>query len=328
MWEEREMVADALPNETLLAILSYVELRSLVHVTCVSRRFKALAEYLLYSVVVVGDVMDDVQHVPHRTLGWCEAMLQRPHLADSVRRVEIRWSATARTPRTGLLLVCEQLSLAIRMLTSLEHLELFLGPANLASLPRENIHAVERAVFLCCLPALRFCSLGAEYTKGVQPYTGHLTSFLTQTPQLRHLRLSDHHSCLRLPPPPLCLPLLQSFHGSAAAAASVLPGRPVCYLWLTGQDSDVSRENLLCMTNTTTPIRSLDLSAISARPLLLRSVSECIPTLERLRIRLALRHTLHYALSGMVSSIAPRFINISTKIRLILESSRRPVICP
>lgn len=305
MWEGIGMAAAALPNETLLAVLGHLESDVLVHVTQVSRRFRALAEYLLYAVVVINDVMDDVQHVPHRTIGWCEAMLRRPHLANSVRRVQIRWSATTRTVRTGLLLVCEQLSLAIRMLTGLEHLELFLGPANLASLPRENIHAVERAVFLCCLPELRFCSLGAEYTKGVQPYTGHLTSFLAQIPQLRHLRLSDHHSCLRLPPAPHCLPLLQSFRGSAAAAASVLPGRPVRYLWLIGQDSDVSRENLLCMTNTTTPICSLDLSAILARPLLLRNVSECIPTLERLRIRLALRHTLHYALSGMVSPKAP-----------------------
>jgi len=310
MWEEIGMAAVALPNETLLAILGYLESNVLVHVTQVSRHFRALAEYLLYSVVIINDVMDDIQHVPHRTIGWCEAMLWRPHLADSVRRVQIRWSATTRTPRTGLLLVCEQLSLAIRTLTGLEYLELFLGPANLASLPRENIHAVERAVFLCCLPALRFCSLGAEYTKGVQPYTGHLTSFLTQIPQLRHLRLSDHHSCLRLPPAPHCLPFLQSFRGSAATAASVLPGRPVRHLWLIGQDSDVSRENLLCMTNTTTPICSLDLSAISARPLLIRNVSECIPTLERLRIRLALRHTLHYALSGMVSSKAPRSIDL------------------
>jgi len=121
MWEEIGMAAVALPNETLLAILGYLESNVLVYVTQVSRRFRALAEYLLYSAVIINDVMDDVQHVPRRTIRWCEAMLWRPHLADSVRRVQIRWSAT-RTPRTGLLLVCEQLSLAIRTLTGLEHL--------------------------------------------------------------------------------------------------------------------------------------------------------------------------------------------------------------
>lgn len=297
------MPADSpLPNEILAAIFSYLDVPALPNVARVSRRFNAVAEYLLYSLVAIADVVSDVEHVPRRTVCWCESMLRRPHLAGSVKRLQIRWSAETRSAPTPVLLpICDQLSLAIRTLASIEYLELFLGPANFASLPRENIHAIERAVFLCSLPLLRFCSLGADYTKGVQPYTAHITSFFAHTPSLRHLRLSDHHSYLNLPPPPHVLPFLQSFRGSAATAASFLPGRPVEFLSLIGQDSDVSKENLLRMKSTTTPIRSLDLSAISCRPVLLRNVSECLPTLERLRFRLALRHTLHYALSGIVS---------------------------
>ncbi|KXN87657.1 hypothetical protein AN958_08294 [Leucoagaricus sp. SymC.cos] len=305
-----------LPTEILTCIFSCLDAATLANVARVSHRFNAVAEYLLYSLVAVTDVLSDQRHVPQRTVGWVEAMLRRPHLADSVRRVQIRWAAEICSPPTPLLLpICDQLSLAIRTLVGLEHLELFLGPANFASLPRENIHAIERAVFLCSLPALRFCSLGAEYRKGIQPYTAHITSFFVHTPSLRHLRLSDHHSYLNLPSAPHVLPFLQTFRGSAAAAASVLPGRPVYYLSLIGQDSDVSRENLTRMTNTTTPIRSLDLSAISSRPVLLRNVSEFLPTLERLRIRLALRHTLHYALSGVsllvgLSSVLNAFSNL------------------
>lgn len=306
----------SLPNEILAAIFTHLEPTALTDVARVSRRFNSVAEYLLYTIVAISDVLNDVEQVPRRTVAWCEGMVKRQHLADSVKRLQIRWTGETRGPPTPLLLpICDQLSLAIRTLSSLEYLELFLGPANFASLPRENIHAIERAVFLCSLPALRFCSLGAEYAKGIQPYTAHIASFLAHTPSLLHLRLSDHHSSLNLPPPPHCLPFLQTFRGSAATAASVLPGRPVHYLWLIGQDSDVSRENLLRMTHTTAPIRSLDLSAISSRPLLLRNVSECIPTLRRLRIRLALRHTLHYALSGIsllvgLSSVLGAFPNL------------------
>lgn len=297
------MPADStLPNEILAAILSHLDPPALADVARVSRRYNGVAEYLLYSLVAITDVLSDGDDVPQRTICWCHAMLNRPHLADSVKRLQIRWTADSRLPASPLLLaVCDQLSIAIRLLVGLEHLELFLGPANFASLPQENIHAVERAISHCVLPALRFCSLGADYLKGIQPYTTRIISFLQSAPSLRHFGLSDHHSSLNVPPAPQALHSLQSFRGSATTAASLLPGRPVHYLSLIGQDSDVSRENLQRMTSTTTPLRFLDLSAISARPVLLRNVSAYLPTLERLRVRLALRHTLHYALSGIVS---------------------------
>ncbi|KAF9442668.1 hypothetical protein P691DRAFT_677518 [Macrolepiota fuliginosa MF-IS2] len=307
-----------LPNEILATIFAHLEHPALALVARVSRRFNAVAEYRLYSLVVIADVLSEQNSLPQGTLCWYYAMLNRPHLADSVRRLQIRWTTESQSqspPSPFLLDVCNRLSLIIRLLVGLEHLELFLGPANYVSLPQENIHAIERAVYHCILPALRFCSLGAEYTKGIQPYTVHITSFLCHTPSLRHFRLSDHHSSLSVPSAPHALPSLQTFRGSAATAASLLPGRPVHYISLIGQDSDVSQDNLQRMTFTTTPIRSLDLSAISARPVLLRNVSGYLPTLERLRIRLALRHTLHYALSGItllvgLSSVLGAFPNL------------------
>lgn len=297
-----------LPNELLAAIFACLDPAALVQLAAVSRQYNAVAEYHLYTFVSFTDVLQDAAHVPWRTASWCQAMRNRPHLSDSVKRLHIRWTAKYRPPPSPLLLaVCDQLSLVIRNLTRLEYLDLFLGPANFASLPRENMHAIERAVFLCSLPALRFCSLSADYAKGIQPYTAHIISFLSHTPSLRHLRVADHHASLSLPPASHVLPLLHTFRGSAATAASILPGRPVQHLSLIGQDSDVTRENLSCMASASTPLRFLDLSAISARPVLLGNVSSYLPTLERLRIRLALRHTLHYALSGIVSATFPLF---------------------
>lgn len=330
------MPADSpLPNEILAAIFTRLETQALADVARVSHRFNAVAEYLLYSSIAITDVLSDREHVPQRTVCWCDAMMNRPHLADAVKRLQVRWTTESRSPPSALLLaVCDQLSLAIRNLVGLEHLELHLGPANYACMPRENMHAIERAVFLCSLPALRSCSLGAEYTKGIQPYTAHIASFLSHTPSLRHLRLSDHHSSLNLPPAPHALPFLQTFRGSAATSASILPGRPVHHLSLIGQDSDVTQENLLRIASTSTPLRSLDLSAISARPVLLRNVSAYLSSLERLRVRLALRHTLHYALSGIVSVVFPftRSINIYVSIADYgcpsIEFARRPLFRP
>lgn len=299
-----------LPNEILVAIFVLLEPTTLTLLARASRRFNAVAEYILYSSIAITDVYSERDHLPQRTICWCEAMLNRLHLAESVKRLQIRWTTQAQLPPSPLLLtVCDQMSLAIRALTGLEHLELSLGPANSVPGLQENMHAIERATYCCVLPSLRFCSLNADYTKGIQPYTTHLITFLSHTPSLRHLGLSDHHSFLNLPPPPQALPYLQYFCGSAATAASLLPGRPVHYLSLIGRDSDVSQENLFRMTRTTTPLRFLDLSAISARPVLLRNISAHLHTLERLRIRLALRHTLHYALSGIVSVACTFFAN-------------------
>jgi len=114
---------------------------------------------------------------------------------------------------------------------------------------------------------------------------------------LQRLKLSDHHATLLLAPD--ALPCLSYFRGSPDTAAILLPGRPVQHLALIGQDSDVNRENLPKLAHTSVPLRFLDLSAMQVRPMLLRNISSYLSTIESLKVRLALRHTLHYSLSGI-----------------------------
>ncbi|KAH9479684.1 hypothetical protein JR316_0008279 [Psilocybe cubensis] len=351
-----------LPNETLSAIFHELPPSSLAAAARASVRFNAVAERILYSSIYIHDLL-----LPLRTLKWCAAMRTRPHLFESVKRLHIRWQHAPPDPASSSSSVappgpstaaigpehsrywihaCEQLALVLPLLTELESLDLFLGPANLAPYPAyddidpdadtEKIHAIERVVRGCSFPHLRACTLGADSAKGAQPYTRVLVDFLGALPALRHLRLSDlasHHHQYEYdyapphlqfahttlgagggggPPnyyaartarldslPSTALPLLTSFRGSADAAAALLPGRPVQFLALVGQDSDVTRENLPRLTQTSLPLRYLDLSAMSVRPVLLRNVSAWLPTVETLRVKLALRHTLHYSFSGI-----------------------------
>ncbi|KAG5641791.1 hypothetical protein DXG03_004177 [Asterophora parasitica] len=293
----------ALPNETLSAILLYFPPPTLSTLTCVSQRFRAVAERLLYSSIQLSDTLSESSPFPFKTLRWCESMRQRGHLIETTKKLQIRWQADLRCKFShSFVPFCTQISKVLRLLVFLESLELFLGPANLARshdrpFDAEPIHAIERVIRGTHLPLLRYCSLGADWTKGVQPYTAVLSSFLASSSALRYLKLPDHLASLGLPPH--ALPFLSSFRGSADTAANLLPRRPVQALALVGHDSDVTRENLPPMTRTSVPLRCLDLSAMSVRPLLLRNVSTHFPTLERLRVKLALRHTLHYSFSGI-----------------------------
>ena len=292
-----------LPNETLSAIFHYLPHPTLAVLALISRRLGGVAERLLYSSVCLTDMLSVSSPKPYKTLRWCRSMLQRLYLRESTKKLQIRWQAAPGTPPSHHLQnACSDIANVLRFLIYLESLEIFLGPANIAvsCSHDEHIHAVERAIRGCQLPLLRHCSLGAEWTKGAQPYTSILTSFLVSLPAVRHLKLADHHTGLGLPPG--VMPNLVSFRGSANAAAALLPGRPVQVLSLIGQDSDVNRENLPPMMYTTVPLRYLDLSAMSVRPLLLRNISTHLSTVETLRIKLALRHTLHYSFSGIVSS--------------------------
>lgn len=301
----------ALPNETLAAIFDTLPSATLARIALVSHHFNAVAERVLYSSIFISELLTETSPIPQKTLRWCDSIQRRPHLLDATKKLHIRWHADSQFPLPRYMTsACERVSESLRILTVLESLEISLGPANFAT-SSDPIHAVERAIRGCRFPLLRYCSLSADWAKGAQPYTRTLDSFLASLPSLRHLKLPDHHSALAIPP--YALPHLSSFRGSADTAAYLLPGRPVQYLSLVGQDSDVNRENLPRMTQTSVPLRYLDLSAMSVRPILLRNVSTYLPTLEVLKIRLALRHTLHYALSGIVShtSISPRPVHTS-----------------
>ncbi|KAJ6607480.1 hypothetical protein B0H10DRAFT_550967 [Mycena sp. CBHHK59/15] len=288
----------SLPNETLVAIFDGLAPTVLADITRVSHRFNAVVERILYSCISLTDLLSESSPIPTRTLRCCDSIVRRPHLVDTIKRVQIRWQGDFRTlSPQHLVEACVDAGLALQRLTFLESLDIFLGPANLAITPFQPIHAIERMLGGCQFPYLRYCSLGAEWKKGVQPYTDVLPAFLTLAPSLRRLKLSDHHAALILAPD--ALPCLSYFRGSPDTAAILLPGRPVQSLALVGQDSDVNRENLPKMAHTSVPLRSLDLSAMQVRPILLRNISKYLTTIETLKVRLALRHTLHYALPGI-----------------------------
>ncbi|EAU90226.2 hypothetical protein CC1G_05764 [Coprinopsis cinerea okayama7 len=288
-----------LPNEILGAIFVELAPPALVHVAAASSRFKAVAERILYSSINIQDLVSSHSPTPWRTLRWCETISQRLQLLDLVRRVHIRWQTDATPPAPHhFITLCERLGEVLQSLTFLESLELFLGPANLIDpRHREPIHAIERVIGKCQLPHLRTCSLGADYTKGAQPYTPILSQFLISHPSLQQLKIPDLNS--RLDILDSSLPNLTAFRGSADAAASLLPGRPVQQLALFGDDSSVNRENLPRIACTSIPLRHLDLSAMSARPMLLKNIALYLPHLHTFRVKLALRHTLHYAFTGI-----------------------------
>ncbi|KIK07804.1 hypothetical protein K443DRAFT_673060 [Laccaria amethystina LaAM-08-1] len=288
----------SLPNETWAAIFNHLSPSSLVVLSGVSLHFNTIAERALYSSIFIVDVLSKSSPTPQKTLRWCQSMLRRKHLQDLTKRLHIRWQADQLSPPSPYpaAAVYDALSQVVRLLSALESLELFLGPTNFA-ISLETVHTIEQIIQGCQFSQLHSCSLGAEWGKGLQFYTSILTSFLCSLPNLRHLILSDHHTALNLPSE--ALPYLTTFRGSPDTAASLLPGRPVQCLSLIGHDFDVNRDNLPRMTYTSKPLKSLDLSCMSARPLLLRNVSTHLPTIKNLRVNLALRHTLHHALSGI-----------------------------
>ncbi|KAF5353109.1 hypothetical protein D9758_008737 [Tetrapyrgos nigripes] len=293
----------SLPNEIVSDIFSYLRPASLADLTRVSRRLSAVADHLLYSSIFIKDLISESSPVPWRTSRCCESVLSRTYRASSVRRFHIRWLRDQGFPPTYVHVAptLARLSETLDFFTTIESLELLLGPADtLRAISHTNdgeIHIIERVIFNHSFPHLQFCSLGAEWSKLSPSFSGILVSFLSSLHSLRQLKLPEH--CASLDLPSSCLPSLTSFRGSPGAASCLLPGRPVQFLSLVGQDSDVTRENLLRITQTSLPLKDLDLSGMSVRPVLISNVAAYLPDLEVLKIKLALRHTLHYALSGI-----------------------------
>ncbi|KAF9266778.1 hypothetical protein L218DRAFT_955891 [Marasmius fiardii PR-910] len=305
----------SIPNEILSSIFGHVSTSTLTNIACVSQRFNLVAERILYASISIRDILSNTSPCPWRTRRCCESILRRPGLRESIRKLHVRWSSDSRSPPShfDFAPTSQKLADVLAIAIFLESLELWLGPANSQITP-DGIHAVERVVRGCYFPHLLLCSLGAEHHKRSPTYSGILDSFLTSLPSLRHLRLLDHHTALNIPPD--ALSQLSSFRGSPDTSAYLLPGRPVVYLSLVGQDSDVNRDNLPRFTHTSIPLRYLDLSTMSVRPILLRNIATYLPTVEFLRIRLALRHTLHYAMSGIrllagLASVLGAFPNLT-----------------
>ncbi|KAG1780793.1 hypothetical protein EV702DRAFT_1250121 [Suillus placidus] len=203
-------------------------------------------------------------------------------------------------------IVLSNLSQAIGLAINLESLDLHLG---LPSVPEHPT-----------LTSLPFPATDASYRSlrrvslsGIGPFAhNRLTHFLNSLPAARHLRLPDYHDQITLLPQ--ALPSLISFSGSPRVAAAILPGRPVQSLVLIAQDY-IPDLALSQMTLTSVPLRHLDLSSTLVTPTLLRNLSQSLNTVESLKVKLALRHTLHFAGIGLLAALSHllgAFRNLST----------------
>ncbi|RPD58928.1 hypothetical protein L227DRAFT_169486 [Lentinus tigrinus ALCF2SS1-6] len=291
-----------LPNETLHAIFENLSAPSLAVVVRTCHHFRLIAERILYTSIVICETLPPFSHGPAFNIysATCAStILARPHLSDVVRKLSIRWH-TDPGPRVGYLPlatpVLEILNRALRTLQHLEQLELALG---LIGAPLDERVLLDG----CHLPALRgfsFSGLGRG-TLSPKVYAAPSTStaisrFLSGAPAVSHLRLLDCYDALELPAD--ALPALHDFRGSAIAASSVLPGRPVSLLGLVGHEF-ITERDLQRIAMSSVPIRWLDLSMMSVTPILLRDISRHLPAVEVMKVKLALRHTLHHALSGI-----------------------------
>jgi hypothetical protein len=361
-----DLNGNGLPNEILGAIFDYLSPDALTRVALVSRRWRANAERVLYSTIILHEVLPraspafasataagpaaeqelkDFQTttttmpaVPITTLRCCETLSAHPHLAEYVRRFHLRWDTDAVESPLFLLRIAHHIARTlVPTLVHLDSLELsfdlaphFLESANDAppqiplSLPspspsppsphtrkhhsteqqQQQLHQHQLHLLLLppiCLPSLRTLALRGIGT----PPSHELEHILHNHPKLLHLRLSDYHRALHLSPTDV--PHLRSFRGYPATAASILPGRPVQALGLVGCES-ATEEDLARIAAGSIPVRALDLSGMSVTPTLLRSVSRHLSHVEWLKVRLALRHTLHYAFSGIVRHASGPFL--------------------
>lgn len=297
----------ALPNETLNTIFVYLSPSSLVALIRCCRRLQSVCERLLYSNIDIEENVDDDFRDPNalvtpvKTDGCCTAVRRRPHLATGVKRISIRWTRSRRNGhRNGQ--PEHPLRLAPGTMSALKCLLHMAASTTTLILYLAGFRGSYREVLDQCTFRLRSLSLGGRVAApGVHSFEVGASSdiewFLQHQPNIMHLHLPDTHRELRLRSG-VDLPFLASFRGDARAAASLLPGRPVRALALSG--SEPSEAALIACGLARNPIRSLDLAGLAVTPTQLLTISKHLTAPETLRIRLALRHTLHFTFSGMV----------------------------
>ncbi|CDO68400.1 hypothetical protein BN946_scf184815.g47 [Trametes cinnabarina] len=269
-----------LPNETLHAIFEHLSPASLAAVLRASRRFHLVAERILYANIVIVESLHHRAPTPVHTATCANTLLARPHLAEAVRRLSVRWQ-TDSGPREPFVAaagpVLDVLHRALQTLVHLEQLDLALGLAG---------GTLDARVVLagCTFPTLRTFALSGVGRGSLSPKLYQAASsfeeaeapgapvarFLAATPSIEQLRLLDCYETLDLPLH--ALPHLSTFRGSAIAAATVLPGRPVQLLGLVGHEF-ITERDLQRIARTSVPIRYLDLSMMSVTPILLRDIS-------------------------------------------------------
>ena len=316
---------EILPNEILTTILSFLPMASLQQSLLISHRFRALTELLLYTFVSIQEAVEltgSQDGGPYKTWRWCRTILERPHLVHSIKSLTIKWFADHHARHTtqhpyyarpmhsaavapigdiDLESVFVELATILPNLTLLESLELhFPTPVSRNADSETHLALGNRLLRPTLFPNLTYLAISGL----VPPPQFFLPS---SCPSLTTLRISDIHE-LPYPLPHDALPNLSSFKGSPAAAAAILPGRPVRWLGLVGFDylrvaewEGISRVQAN-EDEAYHGIETLDLSGMSVTPNLLRDVARWVPTVKDLKIRLALRHTLHHALGGIVSA--------------------------
>ncbi|TFY77825.1 hypothetical protein EWM64_g6186 [Hericium alpestre] len=208
--------------------------------------------------------MSDSPAVPNTTLRCCETLSHNLRLAEVVRRFHIRWQTESVESPAFLLMIAQNIMQSlIPTFVHLDSLELHFGLS--------------------------------EHFPSTRNYFPAFAA-----PLLRHLSLSGMARGLprpRRPAPPR--PPAPVFLPRQPRHRSIDPARaPVQWLSLVGWEF-VTEQDLTLMARTSTPVRNLDLSAMSVTPILLRDISRHLYHIECLRVKLALRHTLHFALSGI-----------------------------
>ena len=327
---------DSLPNEILTGILSFLPTASLQQSLLISHRFRALTELLLYASVFIQEVVQltgSHDGGPYKTWRWCRTILERPHLTHYVKSLTIKWFADHHTRHSrpahptfspsiqdiDLEPVFVELATILPNLSLLESLEL-----HLPTLPSRHPDSETRlALGNRLLRRTSFPNLSYLAVSGLLPPPQFFLP--SSCPSLTTLRFTDIHE-LPYQFPYDALPKLSNFKGSPATAAAILPGRPVRSLSLVGFEylrvaewEGISRVQSP-VSSTYHGIETLDLSGMSVTPNLLRDVARWIPTVRDLKIRLALRHTLHHALGGIVSRFSP----CDFQIFQTTDSSSRP----
>ncbi|KAF9219753.1 hypothetical protein BS17DRAFT_882711 [Gyrodon lividus] len=298
-----------LPNETLTAILLGLSPAALTSTALVCRQWRVVAQWILYKNISISETLSASAPFPFNTSRCCQTIISHSHLASRLRKLHVRWMSDHGDHFDRRIeIVLTDLSRAINSASNLESLDISLD------LPSSPIHTTSTSLVFpsgdVVLRSLRHVSLNAigDFTHN------RLAQFLDKVPSIQHLRLPGYGGQMVLLAN--ALPSLISFCGSPRAAATILPGRPVQSLALIGQeyvtDIDLSR-----MAMTSIPLRHLDLSAMSATPILLRNVSRNLSMVESLKVKLALRHTLHFALSGIrllaaLSHLLRAFYRLST----------------
>ncbi|KAJ7898412.1 hypothetical protein B0H13DRAFT_806681 [Mycena leptocephala] len=149
-WRSNGSICSAAENQPELEfqffpIFDGLNSTTLADISCVSRRFNAVAERLLYSFITIIDLLSASSPIPVKTLRCCQSILRRPHLFETIRRIQIRWQLGWQgdfqmlSPQ-GLAQACAEAGIVFQRLAFLEGLDIFLGPTNLVVIPSQPIH--------------------------------------------------------------------------------------------------------------------------------------------------------------------------------------------